>query len=264
MNAVSQYKLLTSTRMLADCPPPPNGGPPPPGSTPPPGCTVPGGMDGGGMGGGGMGGGGGEALSTSVGIALSGGYIYNALAGGNTDASDNEIKTMDVCLSHPTPFSEYHYHFWGPCLKKGFGYWDDKAAPPLCAETPGCTAAPGTFTLTAANAGQTPAYTKANWDEVIGIARDGHMIIGPYKSDGSTWGCDRDVCNGKFIDGSYVYVGSDRFPYVAGCWGPGPAIGYAPTCSTNGCGKNVILTGAFKIYEASASVILAGILTVLI
>lgn len=64
------------------------------------------------------------------------------------------------------------------------------------------------------------------------------MIMGPYKgTDGSTWGCaDRDVCNGAFIDGVYVYVGSETFPYVVGCWGPGPAVNYAPTCSSSGCG----------------------------
>ena len=64
------------------------------------------------------------------------------------------------------------------------------------------------------------------------------MIIGPYKPDGSTWGCDRDVCNGTFIDGQYVYVGSDKFPYVVGCWGPGPDPAFAPTCSNSGCGAN--------------------------
>jgi len=63
------------------------------------------------------------------------------------------------------------------------------------------------------------------------------MIIGPYKADGTTWGCDRDVCNGAFVDGSYVYVGSDNFPYVVGCWGPGPDPLYQPGCSSSGCGS---------------------------
>ena len=61
------------------------------------------------------------------------------------------------------------------------------------------------------------------------------MIIGPYKKDGTNWGCDRDVCNGNFIDGQYVYVGSSSFPYVVGCWGPGPEPEFAPTCTNNGC-----------------------------
>ena len=79
-------------------------------------------------------------------------------------------------------------------------------------------------------------YTTSNWDDVIGLAKDGHVIIGPYKPDGTNWGCDRDVCNGVFVNSSYVYVGSDHFPYVVGCWGPGPEHQYSPTCSNSGCG----------------------------
>ena len=52
---------------------------------------------------GGSGGGAPEALGTASGIGLSGAYIYNALAGGNVDAVENEGDTLDVCLSHPTP-----------------------------------------------------------------------------------------------------------------------------------------------------------------
>jgi len=70
-------------------------------------------------GGGGRGGGGGEPLGTAAGIALTGGYIYNALAGGNVDAVENEGRSLDVCLSHPSPQGEFHYHYWSPCLKKG-------------------------------------------------------------------------------------------------------------------------------------------------
>ena len=84
--------------------------------------------------------------------------------------------------------------------------------------------------------GQPRLFTADRWDKPIGLARDGHLIIGPYKPDGSQWGCDRDVCNGAFIGDQYVYVGSDRFPYVVGCWGPGPSIEYSPTCSNSGCG----------------------------
>jgi len=143
MNAASDYSLLTSRRMLQDRPPPNGGGdgmgPPPDGEGmgPPP--------DGEGMDGGG-GGGGPEALGSSAGIAISGGYIYNALAAGNTDAVENEGNTLDVCLSHPSPFSEFHYHFWGSCLKKDMGYWSDTVSPPLCKATYGCIEATPSFT----------------------------------------------------------------------------------------------------------------------
>ena len=62
--------------------------------------------------------------------------------------------------------------------------------------------------------------------------------MGPRKNtSGDLWTCaDRDVCNGAFIGDQYVYVGSDQFPYVVGCWGPGPKPEYEPGCTKNGCG----------------------------
>ena len=56
----------------------------------------------------------------------------------------------------------------------------------------------------------------------IGLAKDGHLVWGPYKEDGNTWAsCDVDVCNGNTIRGQYGYVSSLTFPYFVGCWGPG-------------------------------------------
>jgi len=195
MNAVSQYNLISSASRVRVLQQGGGGGTRPPcpdgeTCTPPPcptgqTCERPeGGMGGDGMGGGGMVGGMGEALSTSAGISLTGAYIYNALAGGNVDAVENEGATLDVCLSHPTPFSEYHYHFWSSCLKKGYGFWNDSESPNLCKDTNGCVGNPAEFTRSKATSSQTAAYTASNWDEVIGIARDGHMIIGPYKPNG--------------------------------------------------------------------------------
>lgn len=112
---------------------------------------------------------------------------------------------------------------------------------------------PAGFGRNFAAEGQEPAYTQENWDEVIGIAKDGHVIIGPYQSNGEIWGCNRDVCNGAFVDGSYVYVGSDQFPYVVGCWGPGPEPLYRPGCSSNGCGS---LASAFENGSSDLSSVL--------
>ena len=176
-------------------------------------------------------------MTTAAGIALTGGYIFNALALGNADAVETEADTLDVCFDHPSPDGGFHYHFWGACMKKDFGFWDDENSPDLCRDVSNCATNPGDFTLENALSTQTVAYTAANWDEPIGLAKDGHIIMGPHKSDGEQWGCDdRDVCNGAFVNGSYVYVGSDTFPYVVGCWGPGPDNQFSPTCSAAGCG----------------------------
>ena len=95
---------------------------------------------------GGSGGGGFEPLATAVGISLTGGYLYNALAAGNADAVENEGFTLDVCLSHPTPSNDFHYHYWSSCLKKDKGFWSDTEAPPLCRDTDFCVDYPGGFT----------------------------------------------------------------------------------------------------------------------
>jgi len=136
---------------------------------------------------GGSGGGttGGEALATAAGIMLTGSYMYNALDGSNADAVENEGDTLDVCLSHPSPNSQFHYHFWGACMHKNLGYWSDTDSPPLCRDSSGCVSGTGAFTLAAASTSQSVAYTASNWDTPIGLARDGHLILGPYNSDGN-------------------------------------------------------------------------------
>ena len=58
----------------------------------------------------------------------------------------------------------------------------------------------------------------------MGLAKDGHIIVDPYNSSGELWSCDdHDVCNGVFLaDNSYAYAMTYTFPYVVGCFGPGP------------------------------------------
>lgn len=96
---------------------------------------------------GGAPGAGGAALETAAGIALTGSYIFNALAGGNVDAVENEASSLDVCLSHPAPSGEFHYHWWSACLKKDQGFWSDSVAPALCRDTSGCVSSPAQTTI---------------------------------------------------------------------------------------------------------------------
>mmetsp|Transcript_4029 Transcript_4029/g.2732 ORF Transcript_4029/g.2732 Transcript_4029/m.2732 type:complete len:87 (+) Transcript_4029:802-1062(+) len=59
-------------------------------------------------------------------------------------------------------------------------------------------------------------------EQVIGLAKDGHIMYGPKNSSGELWSCsDHDICNGKFMDdGSYAYISTNTHPYLIGCWGP--------------------------------------------
>ena len=169
-------------------------------------------------------------LTTASGIALSGANIFNALAAGNDDAVENEWITLDQCLTHPTPTKEYHYHMWSPCYKKGNGYASTSVAPDMCKDKKACHDDPIQFAINAAFTDTT------TYGDIIGITRDGHMIYGPYNKDGELWSCDEhDICNGTFIDGNYVYVSTTTFPYILGCFGPGPQQEHAVTCSNSSC-----------------------------
>lgn len=117
---------------------------------------------------------------------ITGTYMYNALASGNADAVATEADTLDVCYSHPTGGGALHYHFSGSCMRKGKGWWGDIFAPPLCASKDGCTTDPYDFTIaaTAPNQTDSPTYSADTWDSPIGLAKDGHVIMGLMNEDG--------------------------------------------------------------------------------
>lgn len=95
---------------------------------------------------------------------------------------------------------------------------------------------------------------------MIGLAKDGHKIYGPYDDDGENWQPgDVDVCNGRFINGEYAYVTTRFYPYTIGCWGPGPVTStFSPTCtqnSKNDYGKNNLSTYASFLQLAQSLII---------
>ena len=81
----------------------------------------------------------------------------------------------------------------------------------------------------------------------VGIAKDGHLIVGPFKDTNKLWQpCDVDACNGVYLGspddnmpGSYVYAMTMFFPYTVGCWGPANQVKFTPSCSsrTEVCGS---------------------------
>lgn len=65
------------------------------------------------------------------------------------------------------------------------------------------------------------AYSNSKKLMVVGIAKDGHLLYGPYGNDGQLIDCkELDICNGKQVNGSYGYVFTNTYPYSIGCWGP--------------------------------------------
>lgn len=85
---------------------------------------------------------------------------------------------------------------------------------------------------------ETTWTSTSNYGGVFGLAKDGHVIYGPYNSYGELWSCeDVDACNGFFlIDNSYGYASTTFFPYTVGCWGPASAsLTTGLSCSINAC-----------------------------
>jgi len=162
-----------------------------------------------------------------VGVSLSGVPLLNGLSLNNVDplypavygtvTDINSAKeSVDSCLGHPTPIGIYHYHEMAPCaIDTSFG-----TPPSSCASKSTCSSKELTY-------GES-AYVNNKKLTPIGIAKDGHIIWGPYTSTGALWSdCDLDVCNGAIIDGVYGYAASDFHPYFVGCWGPGNSPSYS-------------------------------------
>ena len=167
---------------------------------------------------------------TAGAIALSGGWIYNALDAYNLDAVENEINGLDTCFSHVSGSGIYHYHLWSPCIRKNKGLAPSVSSvvPSLCKNVSACIANPASYAISYGYSG----VDKQNV-EIIGLGRDGHPVYGPWNESGLQWDCDKhDICNGAFLaDGSYGYVSTSTFPYVVSCWGPGVGQNYKATCT---------------------------------
>ena len=170
--------------------------------------------------------------------------IFNGLASGNTDAMQAEATTMDQCLTHAAPTTNaLHVHSVSPCGTTAAAASSPSTKPGVCTATGvDCTAT---------------TFWYNNWTKpsdglnggIYGLARDGHIIYGPYNTSNELWSCDDlDPCNGwwpDFASGEYAYAATTFFPYTVGCWGPvgtGSAtsptdvtVPAAPTCSSNAC-----------------------------
>lgn len=139
---------------------------------------------------------------------------------------------MDLCLSAPNDDGVPVYRSLSPCILNG----DKENTPGDCADDEVCdnNNHDGPW-LTAINTWN----NTADFGGVVGLARDGHVIFGPYNEQGEIWACDEhDICNGVwFANDMYGYVVTPTFPYVLGCYGPGE-IQYdavEASCSTNSC-----------------------------
>ena len=151
---------------------------------------------------------------------------------GPVDQVAHNYDKMDMCLSAPNDDGVPVYRSLSPCIIDG----DKENTPGDCADDEVCD------NNNHDGPWLTAIKTWSNTQEfggAVGLARDGHVIYGPYDENGEVWDCDdHDICNGVwFSNDMYGYVVTPTFPYVLGCYGPGE-IQYYPveaSCSTNSC-----------------------------
>eukprot|EP00347_Sterkiella_histriomuscorum_P023547 403334227 len=137
---------------------------------------------------------------------------------------------VDDCLGYSALSGFYHYYSMSPCILTST-FKTTQVTGELCSNKANCL-----YDIVGYLA-KTDVLPKPPTGIIqkVGIARDGHYIIGPYNvTNGKPWQpCEVDACNGVFISGKYYYATTLFHPYTVACWGPGSANIFAQQCSTN-------------------------------
>lgn len=182
----------------------------------------------------------GADIERAVGVARDNTLIFNSLSAFEVDTVDLDLLSdketfqeyFDDCLGYIDTDQYYAYRALSKCLKTNPNRL-----------TPGINTLVNTIDL-----GETYKerwISTADYGKPFGLAKDGHVIFGPYNKDGELWSCeDVDFCNGFFLaDQSYVYASTTFYPYTVGCWGPaeGQLGQFTPSCTSNAC--NTSLSG---------------------
>jgi len=170
-----------------------------------------------------------------VGYALNGVFFFSGSSHYGYDAffpkafgtrnSPQKID-VDVCLGTADNYNTYRYHMFSPCIYDIAlrGVAKDCASDAVCSRD-------------VRNHSIANIPDQLRTQDPVGLAKDGRVIYGPYRSDGNLWQpCDVDICNGvKFSRLVYGYVSTMFHPYIVGCWGPGNRpVKRTASCSTNG------------------------------
>ncbi len=169
-----------------------------------------------------------STISTVAGVSIDGVAIMNVNSANDIDPfyppAGDTAESVDACLAHAQATGIYHYHIASGCA----------VSPPTgnistCSQTTACANNIASYFLTL-------FPTSAQTLTVIGIAKDGHIIYGPYLSTGKIITSGVDMCNGMFynVGGDYAYFATNKYPYITGCYGPGNYPSFGPNCTTNG------------------------------
>jgi hypothetical protein len=151
-------------------------------------------------------------------------------------------EQVDTCLAHCQGAGIYHYHISSGCIVN----------PPTgpisaCAAVTSCISNISAYAISGFSSYQTMT--------VIGVAKDGHVVYGPYLSAGTRVTSGFDVCNGMFYDaiGNYAYFATSTYPYLVGCFGPANYPSFGPNCTTNGVSSYTMSSYASSFVSNSTS-----------
>ncbi|CAF1074746.1 unnamed protein product [Rotaria sp. Silwood1] len=118
----------------------------------------------------------GDPLITVAAISIDGVPILNVNSANNADpfypTGNISVEIVDACLGHPNQQNMYHYHIGTACaltLPNG--------SIAQCTNIPSCSTNIANYSISSFNQYRTIT--------VIGIAKDGHIIYGPYDSTGT-------------------------------------------------------------------------------
>lgn len=200
------------------------------------------------------------SLSTATGVALNGVVILASSSTNNIDPFYPQSwsgmvamadEYVDGCLGHPNGPGVYHYHILSPCIISAASV----AATTPCTSITDCASDVGSYAL--------DYYANYKEEVVLGIAKDGHLILGPYDHTGTQFDCSSfDQCGGVYSnDGSYVYIFNNIFPYISNCFGPANALVYEASCSSNTCSaqgssSSVFMSAISSLFVLAASMVL--------
>lgn len=181
----------------------------------------------------------GEDIERAVGVSRGNALIFNSLSNYDGDTVDIDLLDdddifydyFDDCLAYIDEDEYLAYRSLSKCLK---------TTPDT--NTPGINTLENLYDLR--ETFEDKWISTANYGNPVGIAKDGHVIFGPYNENGELWSCDDvDFCNGFFLaDTSYAYASTTFYPYTVGCWGPanGQLSSFTPSCTTNACGDAIL------------------------
>ena len=167
----------------------------------------------------------GSSLITHSGVSIDGVSILNANSADSVDpfypVASFSAEMVDSCLGHPQQAGIYHYHMASGCAKSA------PVSVSACASVPACNSNISQYSI--------DTFTNYKTLTVIGLAKDGHVIYGPYRSSGTEVTSGVDICNGMFYDsiGNYAYFATRKYTYVVGCFGPGNYPSVSVNCSLN-------------------------------